>query len=175
MIDSSGTLLWEKSKAFGRWENYPTDVHVLNSNEYMITGYYDVSQTQDYNYQFYAYKIDNAGDVVNNLYAAGGSKQDYCISSTVVPGTGDLIMVGMEGRSNTTTDLNLSSIKIVTVNSSLSSVISDKTYAQLLECSALNAIYNSDGSLSVIGRKYAYGNSNIEQTFFLKIKPDGSF
>jgi len=174
MIDSSGTLLWEKYKGFGKWENYPTDVHAINSNEYVITGYYDVSTTSDYNYQFYAYKINNAGDSTN-LYVAGGSKQDYCISSTLVPGSNDLIMVGMEGRSNKTTDLNLSSIKIVTVNSSLSSVITDKTYAQLLECSALSAIYNSDGSLSVIGRKYAYNNTNIEQTFFLKIKPDGSF
>jgi hypothetical protein len=174
MIDSSGTLLWEYSKAFGQWENYPTDIHVLNSNEYIVTGYFDVSKTVDYNYQFYAYKINNAGDSTN-LYVTGGSKQDYCISSVLVANTGNLILVGMEGRGNTFTDLNLSSIKIFTINTSLTSVISDKTYAQLLGCSALSALYNSDGSLSVIGIKYAYDNPNIQQTFFLKIKPDGSF
>jgi hypothetical protein len=174
MIDSSGTLLWEKYRTFVKWENYITDVSILTSDEYIVTGYYDISTSTDYNYQFYASKINSNGDLTN-LYTVGGSKQDYCVSSTVVPGTGDLIMVGMEGRGNTFNDLNLASIKIVRVNSTLSSVISDNTYAQLLKCSALSAIYNSDGSLSVIGRKYAYGNSNIEQTFFMKIKPDGSF
>jgi hypothetical protein len=174
MIDSSGALLWQQYKAFGRWENYPTDIHILNSNEYIITGYYDISTTIDYNYQFYAYKINNVGDSIQ-LYVNGGSKQDYCISSTLVSANNNLILVGMEGRGSSFTDLNLSTIKIVTINASSMTLITDNTYAQLLECAGLCAIYNSDGSLSVIGKKYAYSNPNIQQTFFLKIKPDGSF
>jgi hypothetical protein len=174
MIDSSGTLIWEKYKAFGKWENYPTNIQKISSTEYIITGYYDISTTVDYNYQFYAYKINSTGDYVN-LFNAGASKQDYCISSTYVQSNDNLIMVGMEGRGRDFNDLNLSSIKILTINSSLSSVVSDKTYAQLQQCAGLCAIYNSDGSLSLIGKKYAYDNQNIQQTFFLKIKPDGSF
>jgi len=174
MIDSSGALLWQKYKAFGIWENYPTDIHILNANECIITGYYDISTTVDYNYQFYAYKINNVGDSIQ-LFVNGGSKQDYCISSTLVSANNNLILVGMEGRGSSFTDLNLSTIKIVTINTSSMTLITDNTYAQLLECAGLCAIYNSDASLSVIGRKYAYSNPNIQQTFFLKIKPDGSF
>lgn len=172
-IDSSGALLWQNQKAFGNWQNYPTDIHMLNSNEYVITGYCDISTSFDYNYQFFAYKINDLGDSTN-LYITGGPKQDFCLASIVDPTTNNITMIGMEGRGSTFNDLNLSSIKIVTINSSLTSVITDKTYAQTQACGAMNAIYNSDGSLSVIGRKYAYGNPNITQTFFMKIKPDGS-
>ena len=172
-IDSSGTLLWENKKAFGIWENYPTDIHRINDNSFLITGYYDQSSTLDYNYQFCAYKISGMGDSVQ-LLTNGASKQDYCMSSIYLPLQDKLIMVGMEGRGRTSQDLNLASIKILTANTSLSAIISDELHAQVQACQALSAIQNNDGSLSIIGKKYAYENPNIVHTFFIKIKPEGS-
>ncbi len=174
MIDSSGALLWDHNKTFGIWENYPTDIQKINEQEYIITGYFDQGGNVDFDFQYFAFKIDNYGSDMD-LFMTGGSKQDYCLSSIYVPGNGNLIMIGMEGRGQNYKDLNLSNIKIVTLNSSFSSVISDRSYAKLQSCSGMCAIYNSDGSMSVIGRKNAFENKNLQNTFFLKIKPDGSF
>ena len=171
-IDSSGVLLWEQQKPIGIYENSPTDVHKLNSNEYVITGYYDASLDALYNYQFFSYKINSLGDSLSSLIY-GGSKQDFCLSSTIDPNN-NLVMVGMEGRWVNSSSLNLSSIRILTVNPSLSTISSDKTYADRQDCSALSVIYNSDGSLSMVGQKLAFGNQNSKHTFFLKINPDGS-
>jgi hypothetical protein len=173
-IDTSGTLVWENKKTFGIWENYATEIHRIDDNNYLITGYFDKSTTLDYNYQFCAYKMNGMGDSLN-LYVTGATKQDYCTSSIYLPSEDNLIMLGMEGRGRNTQDLNLANIKILTLNASLSSVVSDYTYAQLQACQAMSAIKNEDGSLSVIGKKYAYGNANIVHSFFMKIKPDGTF
>lgn len=174
MVDSSGTLIWDKQKTFGIWENYPTDIQKINAQEYIITGYFDQGGDVDFDFQFFAFKIDNLGDPIA-LYKAGGSKQDYCLSSIYVPSNGNLMMIGMEGRGQNYNDLNLSNIKIVSLHSSFSSAVTDRSYAKLQSCAGMCAIYNNDGSLSVIGKKNAFENKNLQNAFFLKIKPDGSF
>lgn len=178
MIDSAGALHWDHNNTFGIWENYPTDIQQINSQEYIITGYFDQGGDVDFDFQFFAFKINSLGNSIG-LLKTGGSKQDYCLSSIYTPSNGNLIMVGMEGRGQNYNDLNLSNIKIVTINpsptSSSNSIISDRSYAKLQSCSAMCAIYNTDGSMSVIGRKNAFENKNLQNTFFLKIKPDGSF
>lgn len=174
MIDSGGNLLWDHNKTFGIWENYPTDIQKINAQEYIITGYFDQGGDVDFDFQYFAFKINNSGDDVV-LFKTGGSKQDYCLSSIYVPSNGNLIMVGMEGRGQNYNDLNLSNIKIVSLHSSFSSAVTERSYAKLQSCAGVCAIYNSDGSLSVIGKKNAFENQNLQNTFFLKIKPDGSF
>lgn len=174
MVDSNGFLQWDYNKTFGIWENYPTDIQKINDQEYIITGYFDQGGNVDFDFQFFALKIDDGGGYVN-LFTTGGSKQDYCLSSVYVPSSGDLMMIGMEGRGQNYNDLNLSNMKIVNLHSSFSSVVTDRSYAKLQSCAAMSAIYNSDGSMSVIGKKNAFENKNLQNVFFLKIKPDGSF
>lgn len=174
MIDSAGQWQWDRNKTFGIWENYPTDIQKINEQEYIITGYFDQGGNVDFDFQFFALKINNLGDFTG-LFTRGGSKQDYCLSSVYVPSKGDLMMIGMEGRGQNYNDLNLSNIKIVSLHSSFSSVVTDRSYAKLQSCAAISAIYNSDGSMSVIGKKNAFENKNLQNVFFLKIKPDGSF
>lgn len=174
MINSSGLLQWDHNKTFGIWENYPTDIQKINDQEYVITGYFDQGGDVDFDFQFFAMKINNLGDSTN-LFMTGGSKQDYCLSSVYVPSKGDLVMIGMEGRGQNYNDLNLSNLKIVSLHSSFSSVVSDRSYAKLQSCAGMCAIYNNDGSMSVIGKKNAFENKNLQNVFFLKIKPDGSF
>lgn len=174
MINSSGFLQWDYNKTFGIWENYPTDIQKINDQEYIITGYFDQGGNVDFDFQFFALKIDNGGGYLD-LFMTGGSKQDYCLSSVYVPSKGDLLMIGMEGRGQNYNDLNLSNMKIVSLHSSFSSVVTDRSYAKLQSCAAMSAIYNSDGSMSVIGKKNAFENKNLQNVFFLKIKPDGSF
>jgi hypothetical protein len=173
-IDTDGNLIWQYKKAFGVWENYANDIQIIGNDNYIITGYYDKSTTVDYNYQFYALNINGDGDSLK-LFTNGASKQDYCISSVYSPTQDNLIMVGMEGRGRNTEDLSLANIKILTVNTSLTSVVSDNLYAHVQACQAMGAIKNTDGSLSIIGKKYAYDNKNIVHAFFMKIKPDGTF
>jgi hypothetical protein len=171
-MDSSGTLLWEKSKVIGKWLDEPTDIHKLNNNEYIITGYYDAAPDYNYNYQFFAYKINGLGDSLGYI-ATGGSKQDICLSSALDQNN-NITLVGMEGRDINDNYLNFSSVRAVTFNPFLTSVIRDKTYAQIQDCAGMSGVYNSDGSFSIIGKKLAYGNPAIKHTFFMKTKPDGS-
>lgn len=168
-IDIEGNRIWmEYFSVPVSSRNVGTGILISDDGNYIMTGYADVDNTVNYNYEFSIYKISPEGALVWSR-AYGTYKQDYCILSEKTKDGGYFLFGTTNRQGEPGTDsksfLNLEKIDPLGENTW------SKNFGIDYGLEGFSAISNDDDSFTILGNKQGYGNSNVIHTIFIHTKP----